>query len=135
MELRQLRYLESVARHRSFTRAGRELHVGQSALSQQVSQLERELGVRLLRRSTRRVAVTEAGELVLARARRALAEIDGARADLDALRGLLRGTVRIGGFPPVGYVQSAALIAAFTRAHPGVTIAVRDGPAFALVEQ
>jgi LysR family transcriptional regulator, transcription activator of glutamate synthase operon len=88
MELRQLRYLDAVARRRSFTRAALELHIAQSALSQQVARLERELGVELLRRTTRRVEVTEAGQLVLARARRALAEADGVRADLDALQGL-----------------------------------------------
>src|SRR5262245_21066192 len=102
MELRQLLYLDAVARHQSFTKAALELHVAQSALAEQVRRLERELGVRLLRRTTRRVAVTEAGELVLARARRALAEAAGVRADLDALRGLVRGTVKVGGIPPVG---------------------------------
>jgi LysR family transcriptional regulator, transcription activator of glutamate synthase operon len=133
MELRQLRYLDAVARHRSFTRAALELHIAQSAISQQVGRLERELGVELLRRSTRRVEVTEAGELVLARGRRALAEVEGVRADVDALRGLVRGTLRLGGVPPVGPVHPAALIAAFSRAHPGLAITVREDTAFSLL--
>lgn len=133
MELRQLRYLDAVARRRSFTRAALDLHLAQSALSQQVGRLERELGVELLRRTTRRVEVTEAGELVLARARRALAEADGIHADLDAFRGLVRGTLRLGGLPPVGPVHPAALIADFTRAHPGVAITVREDVAFTLL--
>lgn len=135
MELRQLRYLDAVARRRSFTGAARDVHVAQSALSQQVARLERELGVELLHRSTRRVAVTEAGELVLARARRALAEVDGVRADLDALQGLVRGTLRLGGLPPAGPIHPASLIADFTRAHPGVVVTVRDDVAFALLDQ
>jgi DNA-binding transcriptional LysR family regulator len=135
MELRQLRYLDAVARHRSFTRASFDLHVAQSAVSQQVGQLERELGVELLRRTTRRVEVTEAGELLLARARRVLAEVDGARADLDALQGLVRGTLRLGGVPRVGPVHAVALIAEFTRAHPGVAITVRDDVAATLLGQ
>jgi LysR family transcriptional regulator, transcription activator of glutamate synthase operon len=135
MELRQLRYLDAVARRRSFTQAALDLHIAQSALSQQVGRLERELGAELLRRTTRRVEVTEAGELVLARARRALAEADGVRADLDALQGLVRGTLRLGGVPPVGRVQPAALIADFTRAHPGVAITVREDVAFRLLGQ
>jgi DNA-binding transcriptional LysR family regulator len=135
VELRQLRYLDAVARHRSFTRAALELHIAQSALSQQVGRLERELGVELLRRTTRRVEVTEAGELVLARARRALAEVDRARADLDALQGLVRGTLRVGGVPPVGPTYPVALIAAFARAHPGVAITVREDVAFTLLGQ
>jgi LysR family transcriptional regulator, transcription activator of glutamate synthase operon len=135
MELRQLRYLDAVARRRSFTQAALDLHLAQSALSQQVARLEGELGVELLRRTTRRVEVTEAGELVLARARRALAEVDGVRADLDAFRGLVRGTLRLGGVPPVGPVHPAALIADFTRAHPGVAVTVREDVAFTLLGQ
>ncbi|HEY7047063.1 MAG TPA: LysR substrate-binding domain-containing protein [Jatrophihabitantaceae bacterium] len=135
MELRQLRYLDTVARRRSFTQAAQELHVAQSALSQQVGRLERELGVELLRRTTRRVEVTEAGEVVLARARRALAEVDSVRADVDAMLGLVRGTLRLGGVPPIGPTHPAALIAEFTRAHPGVAVTVHEGVAFALLDQ
>jgi DNA-binding transcriptional LysR family regulator len=133
MELRQLRYLDAVARRGSFTRAAMDLHIAQSAVSQQVGRLERELGVELLRRTTRRVEVTEAGALVLTRARRALAEADGVRADLDALQGLVHGTLRLGGVPAVGPVHPAALIADFARAHPGVAITVREDAAFTLL--
>jgi DNA-binding transcriptional LysR family regulator len=135
MELRQLRYLDAVARHRSFTKAALDVPVAQSALSQQVGRLERELGVELLRRNTRRVEVTEAGEIVLERARRALAEVDGVRADLEALQGLVRGTLRLGGVPTVGPVHPAALIAEFTRAHPGVAVTVLEDVAFTLLDQ
>jgi LysR family transcriptional regulator, transcription activator of glutamate synthase operon len=133
MELRQLRYLDAVARHRSFTQAALELHIAQSALSQQVRRLERELGIELLHRTTRRVEVTEAGRLVLERGRRALAEADGVRADLDALQGLVRGTLRLGGVPPVGPTHPAALIADFTHAHPGIAVTVREDAAFTLL--
>jgi DNA-binding transcriptional LysR family regulator len=136
MELRQLRYLDAVARRRSFTQAALDLHIAQSALSQQVGRLERELGVELLRRTTRRVEVTEAGELVLKRARRALAEADAVRADLDALQGLVRGTLRLGGgWVSRGPVHPAALIADFARAHPGVAVTVREDVAFTLLDQ
>ena len=70
MEVRQLRCVEAVARHRHFTRAAERLHVTQSALSHQVRQLERELGTVLFERTSRRVVVTEAGRAVAARARR-----------------------------------------------------------------
>jgi DNA-binding transcriptional LysR family regulator len=135
MELRQLRYLDAVARHRSFTQAALDLHVAQSAISQQVGRLERELGTELLRRTTRRVEVTEMGELVLARARRVLAEVDGARADLDAVQGLVRGRLRLGGLPPVGPVHPAALIADFSRVHPGIAVTVRAGVASPLLAE
>jgi LysR family transcriptional regulator, transcription activator of glutamate synthase operon len=135
MDLRQLRYLDAVARARSFTAAALDLHVAQSALSQQVAKLERELGVELLRRTTRRVEVTEAGELVLARGRRALAEAEAIRADLDALHGLVRGRLRIGGVPPIGGLHPAALIAEFGRAHPGIDITIREEVAATLLEE
>jgi DNA-binding transcriptional LysR family regulator len=73
------------------------------------------------------------GELVLARARRALAEVDGARADLDAVQGLVRGRLRLGGLPPVGPVHPATLIADFSRVHPGIAVTVRAGVASPLL--
>src|ERR671930_961202 len=83
VELRQLRYVEAVARHRHFTRAAEELHVAQSALSHQIKRLEAELGTELFERTSRSVMPTEAGEAVAARARRILAEVDDVREDVD----------------------------------------------------
>src|SRR4051794_40094550 len=104
MELRQLRYVEAVARHRHFTRAAEELHVAQSALSHQVRRLEAELGVELFERTSRRVVATEAGEAVAARARRILAEVDGAREEVDELQGVTRGHVSIGALLTAGEI-------------------------------
>ena len=101
MELRQLRTFEAVARHRSFTRASEELMVAQPAVSQQVRRLERELGVDLLRRTSRHVALTEPGEVLLAGARRVLAEAASVVDELQALRGLRSGRVAVGAMPPM----------------------------------
>jgi DNA-binding transcriptional LysR family regulator len=68
-------------------------------LSHQIRQLERELGMPLFERTSRRVAVTEAGRAVAARARRVLAELDGVRQEVDELSGVLRGRVWIGAAP------------------------------------
>ena len=65
MELRQLEYFVAVARHRHFTRAAADVSVAQPALSQQIRKLEAELGTDLFRRTTRRVELTDAGELLL----------------------------------------------------------------------
>src|SRR5437588_9093650 len=111
MDIRQLRYFEAVARHRHFTRAADELHVAQSALSHQVRRLERELGIELLRRTTRSVAPTEAGELVVARARTIFGEADALRGEIDELRGLVRGRVAVGALLFGGELDIPALLA------------------------
>jgi LysR family transcriptional activator of glutamate synthase operon len=129
MELRQLRCVEAVARHRHFTRAADELHVAQSALSHQVRRLEAELGIALFERTSRRVTPTEAGLAVAARARRVLAEVDGAREDVDQLRGVLRGRIWIGLLLRAGDLDVPGLLARFSRAHPGIGVSLREGVA------
>ncbi|HEX6117547.1 MAG TPA: LysR family transcriptional regulator [Solirubrobacterales bacterium] len=129
MELRQLRYVDAVARHRHFTRAAEELHVAQSALSHQVRKLEAELGTELFERTSRRVAPTEAGEAVAARARRVLAEVDGVRDEVDELQGLVRGRIAIGALLPAGELDVPRLLAGFAAAHPGVEVGLREGTA------
>src|SRR5205085_11633857 len=91
MDLRQLRYLVALDQERNFTRAAEREHIAQPALSQQIRRLEEEVGLALVERTTRHVAFTEAGEFLVARARRVLAEIDGARAELAALKGVQTG--------------------------------------------
>jgi DNA-binding transcriptional LysR family regulator len=81
VELRQLRYFVAVAEELHFGRAATRLHMSQSPLSRAIRELERDLGVVLFVRTTRRVELTAAGSLLLERSRRALAEIDGAIAD------------------------------------------------------
>jgi LysR family transcriptional regulator, transcription activator of glutamate synthase operon len=129
VELRQLRAVEAVTRHRHFTRAAEELRVAQSALSHQIRRLEQELGTSLFERTSRRVSPTEAGQLIAARARRVLAEIDGARQEVDELRGVLRGRIWIGALQPAGDLDVPGLLARFSQAHPGVEIGLREGMA------
>ncbi|HKE68556.1 MAG TPA: LysR family transcriptional regulator [Nocardioidaceae bacterium] len=127
MDVRQLRCVDAVARHQHFTRAAEELHLAQSALSHQIRRLERELGTPLFERTSRRVITTEAGRVVAARARRIFAELDGAREEVDELRGVLRGRIRIGALLPAGEVDVPGLLANFSRAHPGVEVDLYEG--------
>src|SRR5216117_1408141 len=98
MELRHLRTIAAVARHGSFSRAAEELHLAQSAVSQQIRRLEQELGVEVFRRSSRSVELTPEGEMILGYAHRVLREVDGLHFEL------------------------AELTAEFRRRHPGVAI-------------
>jgi LysR family transcriptional activator of glutamate synthase operon len=129
VELRQLRSVEAVARHRHFTRAAQELHVAQSALSHQIRRLEDELGTPLFERTSRRVIPTEAGLALAERARRVFAEVDAARGEVDELRGVLRGRIWIGALVPAGDLDVPGLLARFSRAHPGVEVGLREGVA------
>jgi LysR family transcriptional regulator, transcription activator of glutamate synthase operon len=129
VELRQLRYLVAVAELGSFTAAAGRLHVAQSAISRQVQTLEAELGVALLHRSRRGARPTDAGAGLLVRARRALAELEAAHAEIDGLRGLTRGRLRLGGMIPVGPFDLPGVVADFGRRHPGIEILLSEGPA------
>ena len=126
MELRQLRYLVALADERHFTRAASREHVAQPALSQQIRRLEAEVGVGLVDRTTRRVALTEAGELLVTRARRALAEVDAALADLGELAGVRAGHLTIGAIPTTGPFDLSGLVADFLALHPSVELSVRE---------
>ena len=129
MELRQLRYVEAVARHRHFTRAAEELHVAQSALSHQVRRLELELGIELFDRTSRTVTVTEAGEAVAGRARDILSQVDGVRGEVDQLRGLVRGRVSVGATLPAGEIDVPRLLVQFSETFPGIEVDLHEGTA------
>ena len=127
MELRQLAYFEAVAACGGFSRAAQQLRIAQPAVSAQVRRLEAELGTPLLERTTRRVALTHAGELFLARVRTVLGQLDEARADLAELAEVRRGHVRIGATLVLGSLDLPRSLARFRRRYPGVTLALRAG--------
>ncbi len=126
MNLRQLRYLVALSDERHFTRAAAREHVAQPALSQQIRSLEAELGLALVERTTRRVAMTQAGELLVARARRALAELDAAEAELQSLAGVQAGRLSVGAMHTMGPVDVSLLLAMFHDRYPAVELTVRE---------
>jgi DNA-binding transcriptional LysR family regulator len=126
MELRQLRYLVALAEELNFTRAAAREHVAQPALSQQIRRLEDEVGLPLVERTTRQVALTEAGGVLVARARRVLAELEAAGTELQALRGMDTGHVTIGSMHTMGPVDLSLPLALFHDRHPGVGLTVRE---------
>jgi DNA-binding transcriptional LysR family regulator len=114
----------AVAEHRSFTGAALALGVTPTAVSKAVRALETRQGVMLFQRTTRRVALTEAGEAVFLRLRPAVSEISDAFAALGGFRDRPMGTLRI--TAPHGAVEPilGALVPAFRRAYPEVTLEI-----------
>lgn len=101
-ELRHLRAFVAVAEELNFTRAAERLHLVQQAVSRAVAQLERELGVTLLERTTHEVKLTKAGATLLASGREALAAVDAALDQAQAIGRGLAGTINVGITPAVG---------------------------------
>ena len=91
VDLLQLRYFQAVARHQHVSRAAAELHVAQPALSRAIARLEAELGVPLFDRRGRRVRLNRFGAMFLARAERALGELDQGQHELRDAAGLAQG--------------------------------------------
>ncbi len=126
MEMHQLAYFESVSRHLHFTRAAEELNVAQPSVSQQIRKLETELGAPLFHRMKRHVALTEAGKTFLPHARAVLQRLEEARFEVQELSGLRRGSLAVGATPSVGTYLLPRALAAFSRRHPGITLAFRE---------
>jgi len=123
MELRHLRYFRAVAEEKHFGRAAERLHMAQPPLSQQIKQLESELGVRLLRRTTRRVDLTPAGEAYLVRVRAILRAVDAAGDEAKRIGSGLEGRLVIGCVGSATYSLLPALARALREQLPGVDYA------------
>ncbi len=122
MELRHLRYFVAVAEELHFSRAAERLHIAQPPLSQQIRQLETELGAQLFERTRRRVQLTAAGRMILDEARRALAQADRvvnvARRAAEGSAGI----VRVGLSSSAPYTTLPAILRAFRAEFPGITL-------------
>ena len=118
LDLRDLEAFVAVARARNFRRAAAENHVSVSSLSQRLRDIEERLGVRLLNRTTRSVALTEAGELLLARVAPAMSDVTEALDAVRGLRGVPSGRLRINAPPPAIDLVLAPMIGPFLAANP-----------------
>lgn len=114
-----------------FTAAGRRLALTKGAVSKAVVRLERHLGTRLLNRTTRRVAATEAGEALLAYCRAVVQQADAAEQHLGRLRDVPRGLLRITATISFGVARVAPLLAGLVERHPEIQVALRLDDALA----
>lgn len=122
---RSIRYLFAVAEHHSFTRAAEALHVSQPTLSQQIRLLEEALDVQLLDRSGRNVRLTDAGEVYLRHARRALGELEAGTRAIHEVQDLSRGSLRLGMTPITEYLTTP-LLESFVVRHPGIVMSATE---------
>ena len=133
MDLRQLAAITAVADHRSFSAAARALHTVQSNVSTHVARLEKELGATLVDRSSG--VLTDAGEIVVSRARRIQSELEALAADVAAARGDISGQVRLGVIGTTGRWLVPALLTALGEAYPRIRLVTVDATTTSLIPQ
>ncbi|MCW9705736.1 LysR substrate-binding domain-containing protein [Fodinibius salsisoli] len=126
MELRQFKYLLSIAEEGTFTAAADKLYISQSALSQQVKSMEQELGVLLFDRSGNRLQFTEAGQLLHQRAKRIVKEVNEAKTAIDELENLYRGTLTVGVVQTVNAYLMPWVVSSFSAQFPGVQLKIQE---------
>jgi DNA-binding transcriptional LysR family regulator len=126
--MRRLRYFLAVAEELNFSRAAERLHVGQPALSRQVSELEAELGVELLVRTTHEVTLTEAGEYLLANGPAVVDAVEGLWRSVGSFGEGRQGTLAFAFGTSSGYETAPRLLAAVRERLPGLRIATRVLP-------
>ena len=118
LDVRRLRVLTAVAAEGSFSAAGHALTLTQSAVSQHIAALEREVGQTLLVRGTRPLELTEAGHALVRHATGIFARLDGAEQELDEIAGRRDGRLRFGAFPTALATIVPPAFAHFRRHHP-----------------
>lgn len=126
IELRHLRYFLAVAETSNFTRAAERLHVSQPSISQQIKDLEEELGASLFDRLGKRVRLTQAGEAFRVHAEVVLKKLDEAFNSIEQIEGLLAGHLEVGTYPAVNVPWVPRVIEKFATEYPGVSIAVHE---------
>lgn len=129
MDLRQLHFFLEVARAESFTRAAEKLHIAQPALSISIRKLEDELEVALFNRRDRKITLTAEGEALARHARIIEQQVSEARQELDDLRGLLRGEVRVGLSPMLSSYFFPQIVASFKRRYPALQLSINGDSA------
>lgn len=122
MDLNDLRYFALIVEHGGFSAAERQTHITKSKLSRRIALLEDRLGARLLRRSTRRLTMTEAGQAFYAHCAAMLVEVDAATLAVEQLRSEPTGTVRMTCPSAMAQFYVTRLLADFMRLYPRVRV-------------
>lgn len=134
MDIRQLRYFMVVAQEGQFTRAAERLHMAQPPLSQQIKQLEEELGVVLLKRGGRHVELTQAGQALLARAEQILELVGSAKKEMEDLQRGSQGTISIGTVSSCGAYLLPKSICDMHDKYPEVRFQIWESDTYRIME-
>ncbi len=135
LTLHQLRTFRAVAEQLSFSAAAHELSISQPSVSYQVKELEAVLGLSLLDRLGKRVRLTEAGQVLYEYACRTLALLDEAALVMAQMRGIERGTLRVGASTTVGIYVVPLALCAYKKRHPNLAVSLEIGSREALQER
>ncbi|MDQ3042275.1 MAG: LysR family transcriptional regulator [Acidobacteriota bacterium] len=136
MEIRQLKAFLAIAEAKTFTAGARRVNITQAAISMQIRQLEESVGMPLFTRTPRRVILTEAGELLIHRARKILREHDAAIAEIAEIAGAEHGRLRIGSASAMfATAQLPTILEKLKSAFPSAEITVSSGTSQILVDK
>src|ERR1700687_2757811 len=124
LNLNQLRIFQAVAETRSFTRAAAVVHLTQPGISKHVKQMEEHYGAPLFDRLGKKVALTQAGEILSEATRQIMASLTAAEQRIEELKGLHGGKLVIGASFPLGIYVLPGILAAFRKQYPAVEVAV-----------
>ncbi|MFD1179247.1 cidABC operon transcriptional activator CidR [Paenibacillus puldeungensis] len=128
MDIRQMQYLIEVARLKSFTKAAEALYITQPTISKTIKGIEEELGVVLFDRFGKKIELTDAGQIIVGQAQQIVTSFQNLTAELDDLRNLKKGHIRIGLPPMVGSSFFPKVIGQFHHRYPEITIQlIEDG--------
>jgi DNA-binding transcriptional LysR family regulator len=122
INLNQLRVFQAVAQTRSFTRAAEAVHLTQPGISKHIKQMEEYYGAPLFDRLGKKVALTQAGEILFAASREVMASVEVAEQRIQELKGLLGGKLLLGTSFPIGVYILPGVLAAFRKKYPAVDV-------------
>lgn len=134
MDIFQMKYVLALAKHLNFTLAAESCYISQSSLSQQLSKLEKELGVRLFDRTTRTIRITEAGQAFVDMASKILRDVDSLEQTMATYAGFLRGTINIGAITALEKIGFSELVTEFYSRYPNLTLNIYQGKSLSLLD-
>ena len=134
MEIRQLQYAIQIAAEKNFSRAAEKLHIAQPSLSQQLSKLEKELGVLLFNRNTNTVELTYAGAVFVEKAQKIVDMLAEIRQEMDDISQLRRGRLVVGSMPITGAHLLPIVLPAFRQRYPDIEIVLMEENSAKLAE-